>query len=186
MNSSNASLLALIAVVGILLVASLAVWIYARNRTRKLRAQFGSEYEREMEAAGRRPAEARLMERAARVKNLRIQPLLAEDRQKFISAWRTLQSRFVDKPETAIVDADWLVLEVMLKRGYPAANFDQRAADISVDHAAVVENYREAHAIALMQSRGEASTEDMRQALIHYRTIFNDLVFEEEAQAKAA
>ncbi len=188
MDLSNPSVVALIVMVVILVAAFVGWMMYQKRRTEKLRERFGPEYNRTLEAIGsREKAEAVLLQRRDRVEHLQLHSLTPSDRSRFVGAWRVIQARFVDSPETAIADADRLLSEVMEKQGYPMTDFEQLSADISVHHPVVVENYREAHAIALRQSRGEASTEDLRQALIHYRTLFDDLVSEEQmAPSKAA
>jgi len=179
-----------IAVVAVMMAAGIAVWVSMRKRrTEKLRAQFGgAEYTRAVkEGGGRREAEAVLHKRADRVQSFHIQPLSPGDRARFIEAWRRVQARFVDGPEGAVTEADQLLGEVMSTRGYPVSDFEQRAADISVDHPLVLENYRSAHEIAVRQTQGQVSTEDLRKAMIHYRTLFDELVGEpERARAKAA
>ena len=179
-----------IAVVAVMMAAGIAVWVSMRKRrTEKLRAQFGgAEYTRAVkEGGGRREAEAVLHKRADRVQSFHIQPLSPGDRARFIEAWRRVQARFVDGPEGAVTEADQLLGEVMSTRGYPVSDFEQRAADISVDHPLVLENYRSAHEIAVRQTQGQVSTEDLRKAMIHYRTLFEELVGEpERARAKAA
>jgi hypothetical protein len=118
---------------------------------------------------------------------LHIRPLAPADRARFVESWGRIQARFVDSPGGAVTDADQLLGDVMSTRGYPMSDFEQRAADISVDHPLVLENYRAAHQSALRQARGQASTEDLRQAMIHYRTLFEELVSEPElARAKSA
>src|SRR5205823_2940201 len=124
----------------------------------------------------RRRAEAELQERAARVDHLDIHPLSPADRTRFADAWRSVQAQFVDDPARAIADADRLVIEVMRVRGYPVTAFEQRAADVSVDHPEVVANYRAAYAIARRSQEGDATTEDLRQAMVHYRALFEDLL----------
>src|ERR1700722_6385314 len=169
------------AVVLVIVVASTGVWLFMRKRrTDKLRTQFGGpEYARGVEEGGsQRKAEAALDERAERVKRLNIRPLTADDRTRFVDSWAKIQARFVDGPGSAVTDADHLLGDVMSSRGYPVSDFEQRAADISVDHPLVLENYRAAHQSALRQTRGQASTEDLRQAMIHYRTLFEELVAE--------
>jgi len=164
-----------IAIVVILVVAA-AVWFFTQQRRRgdRLREQFGPEYDRTVEAYGERgPAEKALEARAERVKGFDIHPLSTEQSQRYGEQWRQVQARFVDDPEGAIRDADHLCGEVMQARGYPMADFEQRAADVSVDHPAVVEHYRAAHAVA---SDRNAATEDLRQAMVHYRTLFEDLI----------
>jgi len=165
------------------LSAGIAVWAFSsKRRTQRLQAQFGSaEYNRTIRAGGtRRQAEASLDKRAERVDNLNIRPLAPEDRARFIDSWARVQARFVDGPGGAVTEADQLLGDVMSTRGYPMGDFEQRVADISVNHPQVLDNYRAAHQGALRQSRGEASTEDLRKAMIHFRTLFEDLVREPE------
>jgi hypothetical protein len=164
-----------------ILVAGLAAIIWRRNRrTAGLRTRFGeAEYARALDEGGnRRHAEAALDERAQRIEALHIRPLAANDRARFVATWREVQSRFVDGPAGAVTAADQLLGDVMSTRGYPIGNYDQRAADISVDHPLVLENYRTAHEIALRETRGQAGTEDLRQAMVHFRTLFEELVNE--------
>jgi len=137
------------------------------------------------EGGSRRKAEAALDERADRVERLHIRPLSAGDRARFVEAWGRVQARFVDGPGGAVIDADQLLGDVMSTRGYPVSDFEQRAADISVDHPLVLAHYRAAHQSAVRQTQGQATTEDLRQAMIHYRTLFEELVNEPEA-ARAA
>lgn len=182
----------LAAIIGaaVLIVALLAAFLVSRKRrTNRLRAQFGgAEYARAVEKGGnRRDAEAKLQERTDRVEGFHVRPLAAADRARFSDAWRGIQSRFVDGPAGAVTEADLLLGDVMSTRGYPVSSFDQRAADLSVGHPVVLENYRNAHAIALRQMRGEANTEELRQAMVHYRTLFEELVNEPDvAAAKVA
>jgi hypothetical protein len=157
-----------------------AFLVHRKRRTERLRTQFGgAEYARAVQKDGnRRDAEARLEERTQRVEGFHVRPLAAGDRARFVESWRGIQSRFVDGPAGAVTEADLLLGDVMATRGYPVSNFEQRAADISVDHPLVLENYRNAHEIALRQVRGQASTEELRQAMVHYRTLFEELVNE--------
>jgi hypothetical protein len=181
--------LALIIGFAVLVVAAIVAWFSLRKRrTEKLRAQFGAEYDRAVkEDGGRRHAEAGLKERTARVESLNIRQLSPGDRTRFVESWSRVQARFVDGPGGAVTEADQLLRDVMSTRGYPVSDFEQRAADISVDHPLVMENYRTAHAIAVRQTQGQANTEDLRQAMIHYRTLFDELVGEPELTgAKAA
>ena len=169
--------------VAVILAAGVAIWFFVRKRrTQGLRTQFGeAEYARTLKEGGsRRQAEAALDKRADRVEALHIRPLSSGDRARFVEAWGRIQARFVDGPGSAVTDADQLLGDVMSTRGYPVSDFEQRAADISVDHPLVLENYRIAHQSALRQTRGQASTEDLRQAMIHYRTLFEELVGEPE------
>ena len=171
--------IAAIVVFVLLVVAGIATLVFLRRRrTEGLRSRFGgAEYARAVEEDGsRRDAEAGLDERTKRVKGFDVQPLADGDRARFEDSWSRVQARFVDGPAGAVVEADQLLGDVMSTRGYPVSDFDQRADDISVDHPAVMENYRTAHGIALRQTNGQASTEDLRQAMIHYRTLFEELV----------
>jgi hypothetical protein len=182
--------LALIMALAVIVVASIAAWLFLRKRrTERLRTQFGgAEYDRAVKEDGsRRHAEAGLKDRTERVESLNIRPLAPGDRERFVESWRRIQARFVDGPGGAVTEADQLLGDVMSTRGYPVSDFEQRAADISVDHPLVLENYRTAHEIAGRQTHGKANTEDLRQAMIHYRTLFEELVGDPElARAKAA
>jgi len=166
--------------VAVVLVIVVAVALYVRNRkntTAKLRGRFGPEYERAVQQHGsERKAEAKLADRETRVEMLKIRDLDPMERERYLAQWQAAQSRFVDYPKGAVTEADELVCSLMQTRGYPVADFDQRAADISVDHPRVVENYRSAHSIALRLGKGEASTEELRTAMIHYRSLFDELV----------
>lgn len=182
--------LALIIGLAVIVIAGIAAWLFFRKRrTGKLRTKFGgAEYDRAVKEDGsRRHAEAGLKERTERVESLNIRPLAPSDRARFVESWSRIQARFVDGPGGAVTEADQLLRDVMSTRGYPVSEFEQRAADISVDHPWVMENYRTAHAIAVRQTQGQANTEDLRQAMIHYRTLFEDLLGEPEvARAKTA
>jgi hypothetical protein len=176
-------------VVGVIIVA-IVTWLALRKRrTENLRTQFGgAEYDRTLKEDGsRRHAEAGLKERNERVESLAIRALAPGDRVRFVESWSRIQARFVDGPGGAVTEADQLLGDVMSTRGYPVSDFEQRAADISVDHPLVLQNYRTAHEIAVRQSQGKANTEDLRQAMIHYRTLFEELVSGPELlSAKAA
>jgi hypothetical protein len=165
---------ALVAVVAI----AAASWIFLQKKqTGRLRSRFGPEYDRLAEVeGGRGRAEKTLHEREKRVERFNLVPLSPEDRERFAGAWRQEQAGFVDDPRAAVANADSLVTEVMKARGYPMGDFEQRAADISVDHSLVVRNYRFAHDIALRDSGGETSTEELRTALLQYRMLFEDLL----------
>ncbi len=171
---------ALIAVLIAALIAAVAivVWLgWRQRRTRQLRRQFGPEYERLVRETGDRGrAERELEARRERVESLRLVPLKEIDRARFADAWQKVQARFVDDPAGAIAQADSLIGEVMQARGYPPGDFETRAADLSVNYPDVVTNYRAAHQIALASGRGQASTEQMRQAMVHYRALFADLL----------
>jgi hypothetical protein len=165
-------------IVGVSAAVAVVLWfVWERRRHAQLRKRFGPEYDRTVHETGsERRAEAELDARARRVARLQIRTLDEADALRFAEEWRVLQIRFVDEPSAAIAEADRLVGDVMTARGYPLGDFDQRAADISVDHPRVVANYRAARDIARRQGRGEASTEDLRQAVIHYRALFEDLL----------
>ena len=182
--------LALVIALAVIMFAGIAVWLFLRKRrTERLRTQFGgAEYARAVKEDGsRRHAEAGLKERTERVESLNIRPLAPGDRARFVESWRRVEGRFVDGPGGAVTEADQLLGDVMSTRGYPVSDFEQLAADISVDHPLVLENYRKAHEIAVRQTQGQANTEELRQAMIHYRTLFEELVGEPElARAKAA
>jgi hypothetical protein len=171
--------IAIIIAVTVLLVAGIAILLSIRKRkTERLRTQFGgAEYNRAVKEGGsRQKAEAVLDKRADRVESFHIQRLGLGDRARFVESWRAVQARFVEGPGGAVTEADQLLRDVMSTRGYPVSDFEQRAADISVDHPLVLEHYRSAHEIAVRQTQGQASTEDLRQAMIHYRTLFEELV----------
>ena len=168
-------------IAAVVAVVVVGTWLLLRKRrTARLRGQFGdTEYTRAREAGGsRRHVEAGLDKRSERVENLHVRPLASADRARFEESWRRVQARFVDGPAGAVAEADQLLGDVMSTRGYPVSDFEQRAADISVAHPLVLENYRTAHGIALRQAKGQASTEDLRQAMIHYHTLFDELVSE--------
>jgi len=167
----------LIVVAAVVLIAIIA-WAAARSRrSKRLQEGFGPEYERTVGRSGdRRAAESELEARRERREELDIRALQPAARERYVSAWHQAQARFVDAPADALTEADSLVTSVMAERGYPMEDFDQRSADVSVDHPTVVENYRAAHAISTASGRGQASTEDMRQAMVHYRALFEELV----------
>lgn len=167
----------LAALVLIALVLVIAGLLLRRRNSKRLQRRFGPEYERTVHDAGsREKAEAELLKREKRVQKLRIVPLTPEQAARFSEDWRMLQARFVDSPRGVLMDADRLVTELMRLRGYPMADFDTRAADISVDHPAVVHHYRAAREIALRDPRGQADTEALRQAVVHYRALFSELL----------
>ncbi len=171
-----------LAVVVIAVIVIIAVLAGLRKRRRRantvgLRQRFGPEYERAVQQHGsERKAELKLTDREQRVEKLNIRHLDPTERERFSGQWSTVQSRFIDYPKGAVTEADELVCSLMKARGYPVTDFDQRAADISVAHPRVVENYRSAHAIALRLGSGNASTEDLRTAMVHYRSLFEELV----------
>jgi hypothetical protein len=167
----------IIVAAAVLIVLAVAAIYMRSRRSRSLQERFGSEYERTVEEeGGRRGAERELAERERQRERLDIIPLAPETRDRYAESWRTVQTRFVDDPAGAVGEADRLVTDVMRERGYPIDDFDQRAADISVDHPDVVENYRAGHALYLKEDRGEADTENLRQAFVHYRALFSELL----------
>ena len=164
-------------VVVVAIVGAVAAIAARRRRTKELKERFGPEYDRALEQHGdRKQAEAKLREREERREGLEIRQLEPEHRERFAEQWRDVQGRFVDAPQEAVRESDRLVREVMRQRGYPVDDFEQRADDVSVDHPHVVENYRAAGHIAERNERGEASTEDLRQATVHYRALFEELL----------
>lgn len=165
-------------IVLVLAVVALVVWNKSR-RSAALKSRFGPEYERTVHEVGDEgKAQAVLAGREKRVASYTIKPLAPAMRDHFVETWRNVQAQFVDDPKYAVTRADDLLGEVMSARGYPTKDFDQRSEDLSVDHPNVIQNYRAAHNIAERHSRGEASTEDLRTAMIHYRSLFDDLVNE--------
>jgi len=171
--------IAIIVLAIVIVLGAVVVLFLQRRRTERLRSRFGPEYERAVAEGGdRRRAEANLAERAERVEKFHLRPLASADRARFTETWSRVQAHFVDAPAGAVAEADQLLGDVMATCGYPMGDFEQRAADISVDHPVVTQNYRAAHDIAIRQARGQASTEDLRRAMIHYRALFEDLVGE--------
>jgi hypothetical protein len=148
----------------------------SKRKSQRLKGRFGPEYERTVGQVGQREAEHELIQRERKREKLDIVPLSAEARNGYVQQWRTLQTAFVDDPSTAMGQADQLVTRVMRERGYPIDDFEQQAADISVDHPMVVDNYRAAHAILLSQADGAVGTEAQRQAFVHYRALFAKLL----------
>ena len=173
-------------VIGIVLIAiavvAVLVWRTSQQRrTDQLRHQYGVEYDHTERQLGRRRAEQELADREKRVEHLDIRPLTPAQRTRFTDEWRRVQAQFVDDPKAAVAQGDAMVEEVMKARGYPLAEFDQRIADLSVHHASVVQNYRAAREIAARQRQGQASTEDLRRAVVYYRELFEDLVEDRRA-----
>ena len=166
-----------IAIVVLLLLAVALFFFWRRRRSRNLRKHFGPEYKRAVEKYGdQRKAEEELAAREERVRKFEIRRLEPGDQARFSEAWDSTQARFVDEPSKAVREAEGLVKDVMAARGYPMGDFEQRAADVSVDHPNVVKNYRAAHDIAARNNSGDATTEDLRQALVHYRSLFEELL----------
>jgi len=168
------------------LVAAVAAWFYSRQRrSRLLRERFGPEYDRVIRQEGNtRRGEGVLEFREKKREELEIHPLSAAARNDFANRWNTIQAQFVDDPEGSVTEADRLVSEVMEARGYPVINFEERAEIISVDHPIVVENYRAAHDLATGRTRGQATTEGLRKAMVHYRSLFDELLHDEAMERK--
>jgi hypothetical protein len=169
----------IVLLIGVLLLTAAAVtWlVVGRRRSENLKLRFGTEYARAVKTAGsQRGAEAELDSRTKRVEHLDIHPLSPGDHDRFAERWRSTQASFVDNPSGAVSSAETLVEEVMHARGYPVGDFDQRAADMSVDHPRFVENYREARDLAAANQKGAAKTEDLRRATVHFRALFEDLL----------
>jgi hypothetical protein len=172
------ALIVVAAIVGVLLVIGAM-----KRRSQELKQRFGSEYDRLVrEKGGSRKAEAELVAREKRVKKFELKTLAEPDRRRFSDAWAATQARFVDDPKGAVAEANRLVKEVMLARGYPVTDFEHRAADLSVDHPHLVTNYRAAHDIAARSERNAATTEELRTAVVHYRALFEELLEAREPQ----
>jgi len=187
MNTVSLSTI-IIALVLVAAMVAVVAWAFMRQRqSRRLQERFGPEYGRTVkELGGRSKAESHLKERESRVAQLTITPLTAPEAARFTQAWGNLQGRFIDDPKGALGEADHLVTELMQKRGYPMGDFEVRAADISVDYPGVVAAYRAAHDINARDKRGEADTEELRQAIVHYRTLFDQLLEVEERKVLSA
>jgi hypothetical protein len=166
-------------------VVVIAMVLTRHRRKAKLQQEFGPEYDRAVREVGPHRAESELLAREKRVSRFSLRDLTPDEWQSFSNEWRAVQSRFVDDPVGSVADADALVDRLMAARGYPMSDFEQRAADISVGHAAVVDHYRAAHAIALRHRAGQATTEDLRNAFIHYRALFTDLLQQHGTGKKA-
>ena len=174
----DSQVLPVLVIAAVVILGGVAAWAYlGRRRTARLQQRFGPEYDRAVSTAGSAAdAEARLLDRANRVERFKLRPLTAEQAEAFAGQWRHLQARFVDDPDHAVGDADVLVTEVMTARGYPPEDFDRRAEDVSVDHPNVVANYRVARTLLERRRRGEAGTEELRQAVVNYRSLFDELL----------
>jgi hypothetical protein len=180
-------IVAIVVALAVVLVGGIALWMASeKRRSEELRGGFGPEYERTLaETGNRRRAESELRDRERRVQEMELRPLSAEERDRFQTEWTSSQARFVDDPAGAVADADRLITDVMETRGYPTGDFDQQVSDVSVGHAHVVENYRRAHGIALANEQGQATTEDLRQAMVYYRSLFSDLLETAEPEVAA-
>ncbi|HXO34214.1 MAG TPA: hypothetical protein VN901_17835 [Candidatus Acidoferrales bacterium] len=174
-------------IVAVAVIAVISFVLSRKRRSQQLRERFGPEYDRVVKKEGEvRRAEGVLEMRAKRREKFEIRPLPSAKRTDFAERWRVVQSQFVDDPKGSVSRADQLVSELMAARGYPMADFEQRVEDISVDHPVVVQNYRAAHDIALRHSRGQASTEDLRKAMVHYRSLFEELLADSLPERKEA
>lgn len=185
-------MLAAVIVLAVLLAIAICVLVAfvirerEQRRSAELHQRFGPEYDRTIDETGdRRHAERELAERERRFEQLEIKPLDAMQRQAYAASWRDVQARFVDQPHEAVANADALVHDVMTERGYPMADFDRRSADLSVEHADVVDHYRAAHGIRLREASGDVTTEDLREAMVHYRALFDSLLAPSPAGAQA-
>ncbi len=177
----------LCAVLALALIAVVAWFLYQKKQSQRLQQRFGPEYDRAVDGLGSKTkAESELKAREKRVEKLNILPLDPAQATRFSQDWKALQGRFVDDPKDAVVQADLLVRELMHKRGYPMGDFEHRAADISVDHPAVVTNYRAAQAIAESSKSGQADTEALRKAIVFYRALFDELLETKPARPEAA
>jgi hypothetical protein len=173
----------LIAIAAVVILGAIAWSAYNTRRRRGLQERFGDEYDRTIaDAPSRREAESELAEREKRRDELDIRPLEQSSRDRYASQWQNTQAAFVDNPEDAVADADRLIQQVMRERGYPVDDFGQRANDLSVDHPDVISNYHAAHSISRANDRGNASTEDLRTAMVHYRALFDELLEAEPAR----
>ena len=168
------TVLVIIALAAIILIAML--FLLRKRKSERLKQRFGPEYDRTVKEQGVQRAETVLSEREQRVKKFAIRPLTRDDRERYVLEWTQVQKHFVDDPSLAVDDADRLVTEVMASRGYPMADFEQRAADVSVNYPAVVQNYRSARNIVARHTRGDASTEELRQAMVYFRSLFEELL----------
>jgi hypothetical protein len=179
MNAIDTRTLLIVAVVVLVLIALAlaAFFFYQKKQSQRLQQRFGPEYQRAINELGNRTkAESELKAREKRVESFHVVPLAPAEAARFSQNWKALQSRFVDDPKGSVIEADKLVRELMEKRGYPVGDFERRAADISVDHPNVVENYRAAQAIALRAGRDATDTEALRKAVVHYRVLFAELL----------
>jgi LPXTG-motif cell wall-anchored protein len=165
---------------GVLLVALIGIgawFFFKKKQSHRLQLRFGTEYGRTVtDLRSRTKAESDLKEREKRAERFHIVPLAPAEAARFVQAWKSLQGSFIDNPKGVLLQADQLVRELMLLRGYPMGDFERRAADISVDHPTAVKNYRAAQRIVLRDERGEASTEELREAVVHFRALFNEML----------
>lgn len=184
--STTLVIIVAVAVIAVLAIAVAGYFYWQYRQSKHLQSRFGPEYQRTVEEIGdRRRAEATLHKRETRVEKFDMHDLTPEERARYTASWRKIQADFVDNPSESVSRADELLGAVMTARGYPVTDFEQRAADLSADYPTVVQNYRAGHDLALRHRRGEANTEDLRQAMIHYRALFDELT-PEPVRAKAS
>ena len=178
LNLLDSRVIVSVIVIALIIVVGMALYVRERRKTTAgLRKRFGPEYDLAMlEHGSQHKAEAKLVDRETRVETLKIRELGATERERFLAEWHSVQSRFVDHPKGSVTEADELISSLMQARGYPVADFDQRAADLSVDHPRLVEFYRSAHGVTMRLAGDKASTEDLRTAMIQYRSLFDELV----------
>ncbi len=188
MNTTTIEIIIAVAVVAVVVIAAILIWAASRRRhMAELREHFGPEYDHAVKSMGdERAAVAELEQRQKRVEAMELQPLSAVQRDRFLSQWRAIQANFVDDPKQALEGADQLIQEVMQVRGYPVSDFERQAGDLSVHYPEVVSNYRRAHEIAQRSAQGQADTDEIRQAMVYYRSLFEDLVEAEGAEEKPA
>jgi hypothetical protein len=187
MDSLDTKTLIAIIAAGVVVVAIIAALAWSAYQTRRLKSRFGPEYDAVLRRTGNKAkAEKELRQRETRVEKFQIVPLSSADAAKFSATWTRLQGSFVDDPKGVLIEADKLVRDLLVKRGYPVADFELRAADISVDHPIVVNNYRAAQRIVSLDQRGEASTEDLRKAVVHFRALFDELLGKTTARDQVA
>jgi hypothetical protein len=173
--------LGILAIVAIAIIAVVVSRHRARVRQLELKRKFGPEYDRAVEQYGPQRADRELMLRERRVDHFQARQLSAADRARFLASWSSVQAQFVDDPSVAVTSASELIKEVMRASGYPTEHFEQRVADLSVEHATVVQHYRAAKALADASRSGQVNTEELRQAMVHYRLLFADLLQEPKA-----
>lgn len=177
MDTTNTTVIILAVIVAFIIGALLGTLVTRQRRTKRLQEKFGPEYDRTLNELGdRRQAEHELEARLDHVKTLDIRPLLEEESERYTNEWRATQAEFVDEPLVALQKADQIIREVMKAKGYPVEDFEQRVADISVDYPDLVVDYRGLHLIAVKEDDEEVSTEEMRQAMVHGRALFENLV----------
>jgi len=185
MDATNITTIVLAVIVALIIGALLGMALSRQRRTKRLQEKFGPEYERTLNELGdKRQAEHELEVRLDHVKTLDIRPLSEDETQRYTEEWRVTQAEFVDEPLTALQKADQIIREVMKAKGYPVQDFEQRVADISVDYPELVTDYRGLHLIAVKEDDEEVSTEEMRQAMVHGRTLFENLVNKESHQGE--